>query len=182
MDGKQQDSHTIDVVLILHKNLMTMYTCWGQVLQFYCFQSQVLLELFPTAGCGSPSPLTNGRIHSYLSGSVGSLLTFECNTGYLPHDQTMSTCMANGSWIPTPHLANGSWVPTPHCMWPGRYVIHTPQCMCLYSATGYAVSVCNTALKLSDRQFLDHGDITLYHDGVTKKTLPFECFRLIPIY
>ena len=62
-----------------------------------------VLCLVSIAGCGPPSPPANGRINNYLNGSVRSQLTYRCDTGYLPHEQMVSTCMSNGSWIPTPH-------------------------------------------------------------------------------
>ena len=58
------------------------------------------LVLINTAGCSPPSPPINGRVNEYHSGSVGSLLTFQCNVGYTPHKLMTSTCMANGSWVP----------------------------------------------------------------------------------
>ena len=64
------------------------------------------MYLIPTAGCSPPSLnsfITNGRINHHINGSVGSVLTFECDTGYLPYKQTISRCFTNGSWIPTPH-------------------------------------------------------------------------------
>ena len=62
----------------------------------------VLTSLFPVAGCSPPSSPTNGRINEYHNGSVGASLTFQCNTGYLPHQLVTSTCMANCNWIPIP--------------------------------------------------------------------------------
>ena len=59
-------------------------------------------SLVPVAGCSPPSPPTNGRINEYHNGSVGASLTFQCNTGYLPQEQVISTCMANGTWVPIP--------------------------------------------------------------------------------
>ena len=58
--------------------------------------------LFQIAGCSPTSPPTNGRINEYHNGSVGASLTFQCNTGYLPHEQVTSTCTKNGSWVPVP--------------------------------------------------------------------------------
>ena len=59
-------------------------------------------SLVPPAGCCPPSPPSNGSVNEYLSGSVGAMLTFQCNTGYIPHEQVTSTCLENGSWVPIP--------------------------------------------------------------------------------
>ena len=45
-------------------------------------------------GCSPPSPPTNRIIDEYPHGTVGSLLTYRCNSGYIPHLQR-SDCMAN---------------------------------------------------------------------------------------
>ena len=75
-------------------------------------------SLVPPAGCSPPSPPSNGSVNDYLSGSIGSLLIFHCDTGYIPHKQTTSTC-----------LENGSWVPIPQCVLAGMYI----QCMSIDS-------------------------------------------------
>ena len=30
------------------------------------------------------------------------MLTFQCNDGYIPHEQMTSTCQGNDSWVPIP--------------------------------------------------------------------------------
>ena len=53
-------------------------------------------------GCIPPSPLANGSISEYSSGAVGAMLTFQCDTGYMPQEEVTSTCLSNSSWVPTP--------------------------------------------------------------------------------
>ena len=57
-------------------------------------------------GCSPPSPPVNGKISHHSSGAVGAMLTFQCDTGYMPQGAT-STCMPNTSWIPIP-MCNGT--------------------------------------------------------------------------
>ena len=60
--------------------------------------------LTSTAGCSPPFPfITNERITHHLNGSVGSVLTLHCHTGYRPYEPTMSMCLENPSWVPTPN-------------------------------------------------------------------------------
>ena len=70
---------------------------------------------FFVASCSPPSSPTNGRINEYHDGSVGASLTFQCNTGYLPHQLVTSTCMANGN----------NWVPIPQCILAGIMTLYT---------------------------------------------------------
>ena len=60
-----------------------------------------ILSLSPD-GCSSPSPLANGSISAYSSGAVGAMLTFQCDTGYMPQEEVTSTCLSNSSWVPIP--------------------------------------------------------------------------------
>ena len=60
-----------------------------------------ILSLSPD-GCSSPSPLANGSISAYSSGAVGAMLTFQCDTGYMPQKEVTSTCLSNSSWVPIP--------------------------------------------------------------------------------
>ena len=53
-------------------------------------------------GCSPPSPLANGSISEYSSGAVGAMLTFQCDTGYMPQEEVTSTCLSNRSWVPIP--------------------------------------------------------------------------------
>ena len=50
--------------------------------------------------CGALSAPANGGISSTLSGNYGDTRTWTCNTGYL--GASTSTCLAIGSWSPTP--------------------------------------------------------------------------------
>ena len=46
--------------------------------------------------------LPNGMITEHRSGAVGAMLTFQCDTGYLPQDG-ISICLSNTSWVPIPY-------------------------------------------------------------------------------
>ena len=61
----------------------------------------IYLFLSPVS-CSPPSPLANGSISEYSSGAVGAMLTFQCDTGYMPQEEVTSTCLSNRSWVPTP--------------------------------------------------------------------------------
>ena len=57
---------------------------------------------FTLDGCSPPSPLANGSISEYSGGAVGAMLTFQCDTGYMPQEEVTSTCLSNRSWVPIP--------------------------------------------------------------------------------
>ena len=57
---------------------------------------------FHVVGCSPPPPPVNGRISEHNSGGVGAMLTFQCDTGYMPQEGGVSTCKSNTSWIPRP--------------------------------------------------------------------------------
>ena len=54
-------------------------------------------------GCSPPSPPSNGRITEHSSGAVGAMLTFQCDAGYLPQAEVISTCLHSDFWVPIPH-------------------------------------------------------------------------------
>ena len=59
-------------------------------------------QTFPPVGCSPPSPFANGRVSEYSSGAVGAMLTFQCDTGYMPQEEVTSICLSNSSWVPLP--------------------------------------------------------------------------------
>ena len=61
------------------------------------YSSKIFISL---DGCNPPSPLADGSISEYSSGAVGAMLTFQCDTGYMPQEEVTSTCLPNSSWIP----------------------------------------------------------------------------------
>ena len=67
-------------------------------------QTMYVMSLFSLSpvSCSPPSPLANGSISEYSSGAVGAMLTFQCDTGYMPQEEVTSTCLSNSSWVPTP--------------------------------------------------------------------------------
>ena len=68
---------------------------------YFCLLKMILCSFIPV-GCSPPSPLVNGSISEYSSGAVGAMLTFQCDTGYMPQEEVTSTCLPNSSWGPTP--------------------------------------------------------------------------------
>ena len=64
------------------------------------------IDVFP-AGCSPPSPPVNGKITEHSSGTVGAKLIFQCDTGYMPQEGNMSTCVSL--------LHSAAWTPTPEC-------------------------------------------------------------------
>ena len=65
------------------------------------FHSSYFLFLSPV-GCSPPSPPANGSISEHSSGAVGAMLTFQCDTGYMPQEELTSTCLSSSSWVPLP--------------------------------------------------------------------------------
>ena len=65
------------------------------------FHSSYFLFLSPV-GCSPPSPPANGSISEYSSGAVGAMLTFQCDTGYMPQEEVTSTYLSSSSWVPLP--------------------------------------------------------------------------------
>ena len=57
-------------------------------------------QTLPPVGCSPPSPPANGNISEHSSGAVGAMLTFQCDTGYMPQEEVTSTCLSNSSWVP----------------------------------------------------------------------------------
>ena len=125
MPGQLSDFTTTDTSLLLNQTLLynvnysvsiTAKNCAGSNSTVFSLiigkiiysQLEVYSPLIPIAGCSPPSPPTNGRINEYHDGSVRAPLTFQCNTGYLPHEQVTSTCMANGTWVPIPQCTLAS--------------------------------------------------------------------------
>ena len=68
----------------------------------YCDATIIFYLLISPVGCSPPSALANGSISEYSSGAVGAMLTFQCETGYMPQEEVTSICLSNSSWIPTP--------------------------------------------------------------------------------
>ena len=58
--------------------------------------------------CHEPVPPVNGNV-DYSLGAVGSSVTVQCNTGFVPQEPVTATCQANGNWSPNPaeHLCYG---------------------------------------------------------------------------
>ena len=71
-----------------------------------------VLNVVPfSVGCSPPAPLAHGRISPYSNGSVGAILTFHCDTGYMPQAAVTSTCSFNSSWVPLPQCkGTGQWM------------------------------------------------------------------------
>ena len=63
------------------------------------------------AHCVEPDPPVNGNV-DYSPGAVGSSVTVQCNTGFVPQEPVTATCQANGSWNPTPadHMCYGMFL------------------------------------------------------------------------
>ena len=54
------------------------------------------------ADCGDPSLPVNGFVMAYDSTLEGSQIVFQCSPGFVPSQEMMSVCAADGSWIPDP--------------------------------------------------------------------------------
>ena len=67
--------------------------------------------VFMVVDCGDPSPPLNGLVMAYDSTLEGSWIVFQCSPGFVPSQQMMSVCAANGSWTPDPAelVCKGNW-------------------------------------------------------------------------
>ena len=54
------------------------------------------------ANCGVPKPPRNGTIVNYNSTVEGSVLRYQCNSGFGSVGEMIAVCAANGSWSPDP--------------------------------------------------------------------------------
>ena len=57
---------------------------------------------FLLADCGDPTLPMNGVVMAYDSTLEGSQIVFQCSPGFVPSQQMMSVCMADGNWTPNP--------------------------------------------------------------------------------
>ena len=57
---------------------------------------------FLPADCGDPSLPVNGVVMANDSTLEGSQTLFQCSPGFVPSQQMMSVCMADGNWTPNP--------------------------------------------------------------------------------
>ena len=83
-------------ILYINFTLAIYYIIVSYVAIYTC-SSKIFISL---DGCSPPSPPDNGRISEYSSRAVGAMLTFQCDTGYMPQKEVTSTCLSNSSWIP----------------------------------------------------------------------------------
>ena len=63
-------------------------------------EGTLILLLIFLVGCNPPSPPANGSISEHSSGAVRAMLKFQCDPGYIPQGDGISTCLANSSWVP----------------------------------------------------------------------------------
>ena len=79
--------------------LMGIYAVYVlYVLPAYCITLINILFVLTALPCGTPSSLSNGQRH-YTSATVGSTVTYTCNTGYLMTAGNSSrTCLFGGRW------------------------------------------------------------------------------------
>ena len=52
--------------------------------------------------CTFPSPPSNGTITNFSNTEVGTTVTFQCNNGFTPVEEIMSTCLEDGTWEVNP--------------------------------------------------------------------------------
>ena len=96
---------------IWHKEYMTLYnslllqTYHVILIQHMFFMHAAchiilisILFLLTALPCGTPSSLSNGQRH-YTSTTVGSTVTYTCNTGYrMTAGSSSRTCLFGGHW------------------------------------------------------------------------------------
>nr|XP_039269173.1 uncharacterized protein LOC120344148 isoform X2 [Styela clava] len=65
------------------------------------------------SSCPKPNPIKNGRFRVYdKKRSVGSIVRYYCNDGFMMSGNNLVTCGLNGRWEPTPTCTEGR-CPTP---------------------------------------------------------------------
>ena len=67
-----------------------------------CNKIVLLSFLLCVANCGVPTPPGNGGIVNYTSTLEGSVVFYQCNSGFGPLGEMSAVCAANGSWSPDP--------------------------------------------------------------------------------
>ena len=56
----------------------------------------------PSASCGDLTPPSSGSIGDYESTAEGAEVNYQCDDGFIPRGEMMSTCLANRTWSPDP--------------------------------------------------------------------------------
>ena len=67
----------------------------------------------PTADCGAPAPPMNGSMQSYTNTTEGSVVVFQCDSGFVPEGEITAVCGRDSRWTPDPGDVTCSPRPTP---------------------------------------------------------------------
>ncbi len=52
--------------------------------------------------CGIPIPPLNGKVNDLNSTKGGTIITYQCDEGFIPSDVQQSSCINPGVWVPIP--------------------------------------------------------------------------------
>ena len=57
----------------------------------------------PTADCGAPPHPVNGSfLQPHTNTTVGSVVVFQCDPGFVPEGEMTAVCGSDGQWVPNP--------------------------------------------------------------------------------
>ena len=79
---------------------------YGCLIASYCFTF--------TADCGAPPPPVNGSLlQPHTNTTEGSVVVFQCDSGFVPESMMTAVCGRDGQWTPNPGGVTCSPRPTP---------------------------------------------------------------------
>ena len=72
-----------------------------------------VMHFNPVADCGAPPPPVNGSLlQPYTNTTEGSVVVFQCNSGFVPEEEMTAVCGNDGQWVPYPGNVTCSPRPT----------------------------------------------------------------------
>ena len=55
-----------------------------------------------TVDCGAPLSSVNGSVQSHTNTTEGSVVVFQCDSGFVPEGEMTTVCGSDGQWSPNP--------------------------------------------------------------------------------
>ena len=73
----------------------------------------VITSILHTVGCGAPPPPVNGFLQPHTNTTVGSVVVFQCDPGFVPVGEMTAVCGSDSQWTPNPGGVTCSPRPAP---------------------------------------------------------------------
>ena len=70
------------------------------------------MAILHAADCGAPPPPVSGSVQSHTNTTEGSVVVFQCNSGFVPEGEMTAMCESDGQWTPNPGGVTCSLRPT----------------------------------------------------------------------